>query len=125
MYTGRSSVPATSSTASPPPLVKKTRFRLDVSYPEIPRFGITRGTERELAVHNLHDLTKMTLEFQAFDLESSIRQIQWRLHKHTNRDTEVQHKFRYRDKLATELSWLDGNQLIQPSQLASTTSTQD
>lgn len=66
-------------------LVKKTRFRLDVSYPEIPRFGITRGTERELAVHNLHDLTKMTLEFQAFDLESSIRQIQWRLHKHTNR----------------------------------------
>lgn len=65
-------------------LVKKTRFRLDTSPPEIIRFGITRGTEQELAVHNLHDLTKMALEFETFDAESSIRQIQWRLHKHTN-----------------------------------------
>ena len=35
-------------------------------------------------MHNLHDLTKMQLEFQTFDVESSIRQVQWRLHRHTN-----------------------------------------
>ena len=47
----------------------------------IPNAGICR----ELAVHNLEDLTKMALEFTAFDLESSIRQIQWKLFKHSHR----------------------------------------
>ena len=65
-------------------LVKKTTFRVDTTPPEITEFGLTKDGERELAVHNLEDLTKASLEFTTFDVESGLRQIEWRMHKHTN-----------------------------------------
>lgn len=46
-------------------------------------FGLARDGERELAVHNLKDLSKMSLEFQTFDLESSLRQIEWKFFRHS------------------------------------------
>jgi len=65
-------------------LIKKTTFRLDTTPPEIVSFGVTRGDEKDLAVHNLHDLSKMILEFRAFDLESSVRMVQWQVYHNTN-----------------------------------------
>lgn len=65
-------------------LIKRTQLRIDITPPEILKLGLEKDGEQELAVHNLEDLTKMNLEFEAFDLESGLRQIEWRLHKHTN-----------------------------------------
>lgn len=65
-------------------MIKKTTFRVDNTPPEIPEMGLVKDGERELAIHNLEDLTKASFEFTTFDVESGLRQIEWRLHKHTN-----------------------------------------
>ena len=55
---------------------------VDVTPPELVNWGIQRDGEQMLAVHNLDDISSMRLTFHAFDTESGLRHIKWRLFEH-------------------------------------------
>ncbi|VDI60122.1 Hypothetical predicted protein, partial [Mytilus galloprovincialis] len=51
----------------------------DVSPPRIENLWLSRGDNVNISVHSIEDFSKMTIEWEAFDFDSGLNQVEWRL----------------------------------------------